>query len=262
MMGLYMLIRHRNLIWNLTLLDFKVRYAGSRLGLLWMLLGPVLILASYLLVFGNILKVEPMPGLSGFDYGLLVTCGLLPWIGFSEGITGGTTSVLTHRTLLRSQLFPMELIPVTAVCSGLMGQVLGTSMLLVVLGLRGTWGMSILWLPGIIVFQAMFTVGIVWILSCVNILFRDLSQIVRLAMVLLMFLSPIAYTSTMIPEELQAAIALNPLSYVIEAYREIVFFGRSPHLLETGVFGCLAVLILHTGYYYFVRLRKVLPDLV
>ena len=221
-----------------------------------------MILGSYFLVFGSILRIQSMPSLNAFDYGLLVTCGLLPWIGFSEGIIGGTNSVLTHRNLMRGQLFPMELIPVTAVCSGLVGQLLGTSILLVVLGIRGMWQFSLLWLPGLVLCQAMFTVGAVWILSCINILFRDLSQIVRLGMVLLMFVSPIAYTAQMVPPGLDLAIALNPLSFVIEGYRDTVLFGRSPKLQGMALFGGVALMLLNMGYHYFMRLRKLLPDLV
>ncbi|MET0513762.1 MAG: ABC transporter permease [Nitrospiraceae bacterium] len=257
-----MLIHHRRLIWNLILLDFKVRYAGSRLGLLWMLVGPLMILGSYLLVFGSILHIQSLPGLNAFDYGLLVTCGLLPWMGFSEGVMGGTNSVLAHRNLMRGQLFPMELIPVTAVCCGLVGQLLGTSILLVVLGIRGMWQISLLWLPGLVLCQALFTVGAVWILSCLNILFRDLSQIVRLGMVLLMFISPIAYTTQMVPPGLDLAIALNPLSFLIDGYRDTVLLGRSPRFVGMALFGGAAVMMLHMGYHYFMRLRTVLPDLV
>src|SRR2546425_808024 len=117
--------RYRRLIWSLVFMDFKVRYAGSRLGLLWTLLSPLLVLGAYLLLFGKILGVRPDPALSSLDYGLLMACGLLPWLGFSEGIMRGTGSVLAQRNLMKSTVFPMELIPVTAVCAGLVIQMCG-----------------------------------------------------------------------------------------------------------------------------------------
>src|SRR5437879_2673535 len=104
----HMLFRHRRLIWNLTLLDFRLRYAGSRLGLVWMLLAPLLMLGAYLLLFGGILQVRPDQSSTGVEYGLLIACGLLPWIGFSEGVTRGTASVLAQRNLIKSHVFPME----------------------------------------------------------------------------------------------------------------------------------------------------------
>lgn len=259
---LRMLFRHRRLIWNLTLLDFKVRYAGSRFGMFWMLLAPVMVLGSYLLVFSGILRVQPNPSVTGLEYGLLVACGLLPWVGFSEGLTLGTASVLAQRNLMKSQLFPMELIPMTAVCSGLVGQLCGTVLLLLVLGLRGSLGASLVFLPFLLVFQAMFTIGVVWFLSCVNILYRDLSQVVRLMIVLLMFVSPIAYTQQMVPPGLELVVKLNPLSYLIEGYREALLFNQVPNLWGAAILGGLAVLVLQTGYRYFMRLRRVLPDFV
>ncbi|MBX3235473.1 MAG: ABC transporter permease [Nitrospiraceae bacterium] len=262
MNGFRILLQHRRLIWHLVLLDFRVRYAGSRLGLAWMLLGPALILCSYLVVFGSILRVQPNPGLSAVDYAVLVTCGLLPWLGFSEGITGGTNSVLAHRNLMKGQLFPMELIPVTAVCSGMAGQLIGTSILLLVMGLRGHLGVSLIWLPGLLAAQAVFTIGLVWVLSCINILIRDLSQILRLAMVLLMFISPIAYTSQMVPHGLDWAIGLNPLSIVIDGYRDVVLFGKHPQFVGLAAFGAVAILLFHLGYDYFMRLKRTLPDLL
>jgi lipopolysaccharide transport system permease protein len=256
------LFRHRRLIWNLTVLDFKVRYTGSRLGLTWMLLTPVLLLGAYMLLFGRILTVQQVPGLSGLDYGLLIATGLLPWVGFSEGVTRGTASVLAQRNLLKSRVFPMELIPVTAVCSGIVGQLCGTVLLLVVLGFRGDLGASLVFLPFLLVLQAVFCIGVVWFLSCINILYRDTTQAVTFLMVLLMFVSPIAYSQQMVPAGLELVVRLNPLSYLIEGYREALLFTRLPNLWGLAAFGGLAFLVLVAGHRYFMRLRRVLPDFV
>lgn len=259
---LQMLFRHRRLIWNLTVLDFKVRYAGSRLGLLWMLAAPLLILGAYLILFGRILRVQPDQGMSGLEYGLLVASGLLPWIGFSESVTRGTGSVLAQRNLMKSRVFPMELIPVTAVCAGLVGQVCGTVLLLLVLALHGMLGPNLVFLPFLMALQALFSIGVVWFLSCVNILYRDTSQVVALLLVLLMFLSPIAYTQQMVPAGLELVVRLNPLSYLIEGYREALVFDHVPNLWGLAAFGGVAVAALLAGYHYFMRLRRVLPDYV
>ena len=259
---LRMLFRHRRLIWNLTLLDFRVRYAGSRLGLAWMLLAPLVVLGAYLLLFGGILRVRPAPESTGLEYGLLMACGLLPWLRFSEGVTRGTNSVLAQRNLMRSQVFPMELVPVTAVCAGLLGQLFGTVLLLVVLGLRGALGPNLALLPVLLVLQALFTIGVVWFLSCVNILYRDTSQVVSLLLVLLMFVSPIAYTHQMVPAGLKLVVTLNPLSYLVEGYREAMLSDQIPRLGGLAVFGGLALLVLLAGHRYFMRLRRVLPDFV
>ena len=258
----HMLFRHRRLIWNLTLLDFRLRYAGSRLGLVWMLLAPLLMLGAYLLLFGGILQVRPDQSSTGVEYGLLIACGLLPWIGFSEGVTRGTASVLAQRNLIKSQVFPMELFPVSAVCAGLIGQLCGTLLLLVLLALRGMLGPNLAVLPFLLILQALFTVGLVWFLSCVNIIYRDTSQVVVLMMVLLMFISPIAYTQEMAPAGLKLVVELNPISYLIEGYRNALLYNQFPNVRGLVIFGGLALLVLLAGYRYFMHLRRVLPDYV
>ncbi|TLY25481.1 MAG: ABC transporter [Nitrospirae bacterium] len=258
----HMLFRHRRLIWNLTLLDFRLRYAGSRLGLVWMLLAPLLMLGAYLLLFGGILRVRPDQSPTGVEYGLLIACGLLPWIGFSEGVTRGTASVLAQRNLIKSQVFPMELFPVSAVCAGLIGQLCGTLLLLVLLGLRGMLGPNLAVLPFLLILQALFTVGLVWFLSCVNIIYRDTSQVVVLMMVLLMFVSPIAYTQEMAPAGLKLVVELNPISYLIEGYRNALLYNQFPNVRGLVIFGGLTLLVLLAGYRYFMHLRRVLPDYV
>jgi lipopolysaccharide transport system permease protein len=257
-----MLLRHRQLVWRLTVLDFQVRYAGSRLGLLWMLLSPLLVLGTYLLLFGKILGVRPDPAVSGLDYSLLLACGLLPWLGFSEGVMRGTGSVLAQRNLMKSTVFPMELIPVTAVFAGLVVQLCGLVLLLLVVGARGMLGLAVVLLPPLVLVQALFTIGIVWFLSCVNILYRDTSQVIGLLMVLLMFLSPIAYTQAMVPAGFELLVILNPLSYLIDGYRQVLLFNRLPSVAGLATFAGLAFLTLLAGYRYFMRLRRVLPDYV
>ena len=257
-----MLFQHRHIVWRLTVLDFKVRYAGSRFGLVWMLLSPLLVLGAYLLLFGKILGVRPDAVSPGLDYALLMACGLLPWLGFSEGIMRGTGSVLAQRNLMKSTVFPMELIPVTAVCAGLVIQMCGIVVLLLVLGFRGVLGITLLILPLLVILQALFTIGIVWFLSCVNILYRDISQVIGLLMVLLMFLSPIAYPQAMVPAGFELLVTLNPLSYLIDGYRQVLLFNHVPNLTGLAAFSGLALAALLTGYQYFMRLRRVLPDFV
>jgi lipopolysaccharide transport system permease protein len=189
-----------------------------------------------------------------------VACGLLPWIGFSQGITGGTGSVLAQRNLMKSHVFPVELLPITAVCSGMVAQLWSTLLLLAVLVVYGSVGLALLVLPLLLLLQALFTVGLVWFLSCVNILYRDLSQLVSLLIVLLMFVSPIAYTTEMVPAGLEPVIKLNPLSYLIDWYRDSLLLNHVPNWWALGAFSIVTLLALQIGYMYFMRLRKVLPD--
>jgi lipopolysaccharide transport system permease protein len=256
------LIRHRRLIWNLTVLDVKVRYAGSRLGWLWLVAAPLLILSGYLVLFGVILKVQPHPAMDGLEYGILVAAGLLPWVGFSDSVMRGTSSVLAQRNLMKSRLFPMELIPVTAVCAGLVSQLVGMGLLLIMLTAWGRLSVALVLLPGVLLIQAMLSIGIVWFLSCVNILYRDTTQVVGLFMTVLMLVSPIAYTQQMVPDRLVWVTRMNPLSYLIESYRGVLLAGYELDLWGLATLVCMAVMVMLAGYSYFMHLRRILPDYV
>lgn len=256
------LYRHRKLIWDLTLLDLRIRYAGSTLGFYWMILNPLLILLVYVLVFGFVLKIRPDPAGGPWDYTLLVFCGLLPWIGFSEGLARGTASVLSNRSLIKSMMFPVELIPITSVLASLLSQIVSMGVLLVLLSVSGYLGAMAVFLPVMVGLQVVFTVGLVWFLSCINVVYRDTSQIIGVMIMLLMVLSPIAYTDSMIPPHLKPFLALNPLYHLINGYRDILFFNRIPDMAAVGVFSLVAVLLLTVGHRFFMRLKTVFADIV
>lgn len=255
-------VRYARLVASLTALDMKVRFAGSKLGIVWLALVPALTLGAYWVLFGRILRIQAHPALDSMNYGLLVVAGLLPWIGFSESMTRGTSSVLAQRNLMKSRVFPMELIPVTAVCSGVTGQVAGTVLLGAVLIATGKAGWPLLMLPLLVLLQVIFTVGLVWFLSCINIVYRDTSQVLSLILLLLMFVSPIAYTPDMMPRELTWLMAINPLSYLIDGYRDILVFGRLPPSSTLVACAGAALITGPAGYRYFMHLRRVLPDFV
>jgi lipopolysaccharide transport system permease protein len=220
-----------------------------------------MLLAAYLLLFGGILGIRPQQGdAGGIDYGLLLACGLMPWAGFSEGVTRGTNVVLSQRNLMKSQLFPMELLPVTSVCAGLVGQLCGTALLVIVIGMRGKLGPGLALLPILLLFQVAFTIGIAWVLASVSVLYRDLTQLIGMVMVLLMFASPIAYTLDMVPAHLWWVITLNPLAYLIEAYRATLLSREWPNLLGMWGSAALAIVVLLAGYRIFMRLRRTMPD--
>jgi ABC-type polysaccharide/polyol phosphate export permease len=261
MSSVAMLIDRRRLIWNLILLEFKTRYAGSKLGLAWLFIAPFILLAAYLLLFGGILGIRPhRGGATEMDYGLLIACGLMPWTGLSEGVLRGTSAVLSQRNLMKSQLFPMELLPVTSVCAALVGQVCGTGLLIIVSGLRGDLGLGLAFLPILLLFQAALTVGMAWILSSVSVLYRDLTQVIGMMMALLMFASPIAYTMDMVPPRLSWVITWNPLAYLIEAYRATLLSREWPDLWGLAWFVLLSTVLLQAGYHIFMRLRRMMPD--
>jgi lipopolysaccharide transport system permease protein len=252
-----LLWRHRRLLWQTTLSDIRGRFAGSVLGLLWIVLLPVLLLAVYAAVYIYVFKVRY--GLfESNEYVLLIFCGLIPFIGFSEALAVGTPSVAANASLVRNTLFPIDLVPVKAVLTSQAIQVVGTVLLLGGIGFAGKLGPTALLLPVIWVLQILFTIGVIWFFSSINVYARDLAQIVGVLNLILMMVSPIAYSADMVPEALRPFLAMNPLYYVITAYQDALMLGRIPRLLPALT--ALSLGTFFAGHWFFGRVKRALAD--
>ena len=217
-------------------------------------------LGLYAIVFTMIFRIR-VSGFSTFDYVLLIFCGLIPFIGFSEALGNGVSSVSSNKALVKNTLFPIELIPVKAVLASSVTMLVGLLVLLPVLWSRGIFHPTQLFIPLIFVLQCCFTIGLIWLLSAVNVFFPDLSQMTSILVLFLMLVSPIAYTHDMIPPELQPFMYPNPLYYLIMLYRDTAFLGeiRFDMLL---VFSLLSITTLLIGGFVFSRLKSMFVDYV
>lgn len=265
--------RHRRLLvrtgWN----EIRGRYAGSVLGLLWLVLFPLLFLGTYAAVYLLVYKVRFNLG-NSTDYTVFIFCGLIPFIGFSEALASGTPSVTSNAALIKNTLFPIELIPVRAVLISQCTQLVGTVMLFVAVAAVGRltpW--ACLW-PAIWLMQVLFSIGLIWILSSLNVYFRDLQTTIGLLTLLLMMISPIGWSVDMVPAELRPIMGLNPLYYVIISYQEALMGARTQvvdghqlvvggHFPRNGVFwGLLALGVgtFYVGFWFFRRMKRLFAD--
>lgn len=256
-----LLWKHRRALWGITLNQVKARYAGSWLGKVWLVLAPLLFLASYAFVFIAILQVK-VGFMTSAEYVLLIFCGLVPWLGFAEALSTGTSSVVAHRHLIKNTLFPIALIPIQAILAASVTQVVGFLILILLLGLSGKLGVVGLFSLVPFILQLFFTMGLIWLLSSLNVLIRDISQIVPTLIVLLMLISPIGYTEELIPQNLKFFMYFNPLYYLITLYRDPLIFNRLPSLEHLLIFGIITTAIFGLGYYVFSHLKEVFPDYV
>ncbi|MDC0761642.1 ABC transporter permease [Brevibacillus sp. AG] len=255
------LISYRKILFNITVDDIKKKYAGSIMGGTWILLNPLLFLSAYFLVYITIFKIK-LTGISTFDYVLIIFSGLIPWFGFSESIGLGVNTVTSNSSLIKNTIFPIELIPVKVVLASMVSQLIGLIMLLIVVGFNGQLGFYVLLLPFVLVLQILFTTGLVWILASINVFFRDLSQIITVILILLMMVSPIAYTTDMLTSELVYFMQFNPMYYMISLYREIIIYNSLPSWDITLIFVALSLGLFFLGHYVFTRLKVVFADYV
>lgn len=252
---------HRRILYAVTKSDIKGRFAGSALGLLWLFLYPLLFLGSYALVYIFIFKVR-IPDMDTYGYVFMIFCGLIPFLGFADAVAGGVSSVVGNSNLIKNTLFPIELIPVRVVLSAQCTQVVGLIGLIIVLLLKGKLGMAVFYIPAIWLLQILFSIGVAWILSAANVFFRDLTTVIPVVILLLMMVSPIAYTEKMIPGGLRIILYFNPLYYMIMLYQNALIFNGLPPAGQVVTFSILSFAFFSAGYFIFIRLKTVFADYV
>jgi lipopolysaccharide transport system permease protein len=255
-----LLVRSRRILYATSLAEIRGRYLGTMFGLAWAVLYPFLFLGLYATVYAVVLRVQ-LSNLGPFDYVLVVFAGLVPFIGFSEALGLSVASVVSNKNLVRNTLFPIELLPVRAVLTGSVSMFVGLSGLVVASWISGRFGLSQLFVIPIFFLQLVFSIGVGWAVAAINVFVRDLGQAVGVIVLLLMIASPIGYTVDMLPGRLALLAHLNPLSYVMELYRQSLIFGHVS-LSLFGTFTAIAVLTYFAGYFLFMRLKPVFAEYV
>jgi lipopolysaccharide transport system permease protein len=252
--------KYRHVLAATTIDLIRKKYSASYLGMLWVVLYPVIFLGLYVLVFVFVLRVR-LPGHDSIDYVILIFAGLIPFLGFTEALAAGVTSVVDNKSLIKNVIFPIELVPVQTVLASSVTMFVGLIMLAATLVFRGQVYAAQLLAPLVFALQILFSVGLIWLLSISNVFFRDISTFVSPVILFLMLISPIAYTIDMIPADLMPFMYPNPLFYLIMAYREILFYGHVPWGFVMIVAG-LAVTTYVLGYFVFMRLKGLCSDYV
>jgi len=248
--------KHRQILYRTTLVEMKSAYAGSLFGLFWYVLGPVLLFAVYALVYAVIFRIRPA-GMLVEEYVLYVFSGLVPFLSFSAALTAGSSSLITNKQALLNTVFPSELIPVRSV-------VVASASLLpgIIILLLGDIAFSrpSLYFSGVIVtavLQVLFVIGLSWILSLATLLIRDIQQMLSYIVMLLLIISPIAYTPEMIPSHLKAMMYLNPLYYFVINYQSFVILNQAPPLYVLVMGAVMSVAVFCGGYLMYQKAKQV-----
>lgn len=255
------LLSHRRILWHVTRNELVARYAGSVLGVGWALLTPLAMIAIYAVVYLVIFRVQ-VPGLTPGQYVLFIFAGLVPFLMTSEALGSGVGSVIANKAVLSNTVFPIDLAPPKAVLLSQLTMVVGMSAILIAVPFVGTLSWTILLLPVVWVLHVMALTGIVWMLSLVGLVFRDLQNLVQLLLLMMMIASPIAYTPSMVPPSLRALLILNPLAYFVTAYQHVLVLGTLPGLSLSLVLVVMSVGLFLLGGRFFGRAKRALIDYV
>lgn len=246
------LYAYREMIFSLVKRDLKGRYKGSVLGFLWTFINPLLQLIIYTMVFSVIMR-------SGIkDYYLFLFVALVPWIFFSTSLSGGSSCIWAQQEMVKKIYFPREVLPISYVTSQFVNMLLSFIVIFAVLivSRHVLNPLAILCLPIIMIVEYILALGMTMLTSAITVYLRDVEYILGIVTMAWQFLTPVMYSVDQVPEKLQWVFSLNPMTSVIMAYRDILYYGNMPQLetllsaVITGIF------MLIVGWIIFDHLQK------
>jgi lipopolysaccharide transport system permease protein len=258
------LARNRRIVFQMARRDMIERYRGSVLGFLWSVLNPILLLLVYTFVFTVIFKSQ-WPGSSGTsaDFAVNAFAGLVVFTIFAESVTRAPTLVVQNTNLVKKVVFPIEVLPWVTLASSLFHALVNYAVLLAfVIALTGRLHPTSVLFPIAIIPVILVTLGFTWFLASIGVFFRDANHTVSLLVTILMFVSPVFYPVSAIPEGARALLGFNPLALSMENVRSVVIAGTIPDPAAFLVQCALAALFAWAGLWWFLRTKHAFADVL
>ncbi len=255
--------RNRSLVFELTKRDFSGRYRGSFGGVVWSFVQPLFLLSVYTTAFGVILKSRWDGAGDTAEYAFMLFAGLIVFNAFSEVLNRATTLVSGNPNFVKKVVFPLELLPVVTVATALIHALIGLAVWLVgyaiVFGApRATSAL----VPLILLSFMPVLLGLGWLLSAIGVIVKDIHQLTSMITHTLLFLTPIFYSIEAAPPLLQSLLLLNPLTFIVEQLRLVLFYGQLPTLVGLAVYCLVACFFAWASLALFKRLRPSFADMV
>lgn len=244
--------QYREMIASLVKRDLKSRYKGSFLGFLWMFLNPLLQVCVYTVVFSTIMRM----GIEKFY--LFFFVALVPWLFFSTCLSAGTTVIFSQQDMVKKIYFPREVLPLAFTLSQFVNMLLSFVIVFVVVLVSGVSINLLAWLylPLIMLIEFVLALGITFLVSALTVYFRDLEHILSIVSMAWMYLTPVIYPVEMVPEAFRGIFYLNPMTSLIVAYRDILYYGRIPEVSTLLNAVILGIVILIIGRFTFSKLQR------
>ena len=254
---------HWNLVSALARRELAARYRGSILGLVWVVLTPLVMIAIYTFIFAEIFGARFGANSSPLDYALYLFCGLLPWTAFQEALQTSAGAITAQANLVKRVRFPLEPLPVAQVLVALANQAFGTiALLAATLLIRGRLHLTLLWLPVLLIPQLLLTTGLAWFVASLGVFVRDTAQTLALVLVAWLFLTPIMYPETAVPARYHSWIAMNPFTGLVRNYRSVLLEGRPPDWTGLAYVAALGLIAFPLGYWWFAKTRRSFADVL
>ena len=245
------LYSYRELLKSNVKKEIRGKYKGSFLGILWSFLNPLLQVAVYAIVFPYIMRIETP------NYLQYLIVGIIPWTFFITVINQGMIAVRMNAGIIKKVYFPREILPISVAISGLVNFFISCLIILIFCifgGLGISWHLILL--PVIALIQFVFTLGLVLALSAINIFIKDTEYIVQFILNMLFYATPILYPASLFPDKIRWVLYLNPLTGIIDAYRDIFMYHQMSNMISTLYLIVIAIVFFFIGLAIFRKLEK------
>lgn len=257
--------RNRRLIGQMTNREVIGRYRGSVMGLAWSFLNPILMLIVYTFVFSVVFKARW--GVGGEDsktnFAVVLFVGMIVHGLFAECINRAPSLILGNVNYVKKVIFPLEILPLIAMGSALFHTLISVLVLLLAMLVLGiSWSWTLLLFPLVMLPLLLATMGLAWFLAALGVYVRDIAQMTGMFTMVLMFVSPVFYPVSALPEKYRIWLELNPLTFVIENARRVIIFGQLPDIAGWLIYLMVSCLIAWLGFIWFQKTRKGFADVL
>jgi len=256
---------NRSIVWKMAHREVHGRYKGAAMGLAWSFITPIFMLAVYTFVFAVIFKSRWGTGVneSKTEFAVVLFVGMIVHALFAEVINRAPTLIVANTNFVKRVVFPIEILPIVAMGSALFHGLVSTLVLLAAFMLfNGYLHWTIVLFPVVIFPLLVLTIGLAWIFASLGVFVRDIGQTTVIITTVMMFLAPVFYPISAIPEKFRVAIMMNPLTFIIDQARNVLVFGRLPDWYGLAIYTMVAALVAWLGYVWFQKTRKGFADVL
>jgi lipopolysaccharide transport system permease protein len=252
---------HRSLLTSLIRRQFQLRYRQSVAGVFWAAVPPLVTVFASTLVFNQVAGVQS--GIPGVPYPLFVFSAITPWTFFAGSVTFGVPSVASSQPMVSRLAFPRGVLPLSMVGLSLVDFAIASLTFVIYLYATGnSLPLTVLWVPPLLLVEIVLASGIVMFLSALNMFARDVKLAIPFVMQLWLFLTPVMYPLDQVPDELRSIYLANPMTGIVESFREVLIVGNAPslELLTPSLIGAAVAFVV--GFWYFGATERRFADVI
>lgn len=245
--------------------ELTAEHSGKALGVVWGILQPLALLAIYALIYGIVFRarIESVAGGLPRNYTVYILSGLVPWFAFQFLMVKSATVIVGNAHLVKQVVFDVRLLPIATTLASSLSLILGLGFLAIyTVFAYGTLPLTYLLLPVLVVLQLLAMVGVAYALAAIGVFVKDVRDVVQLSAIVLIFLLPIVYLPSQVPAAFDPILWLNPFSYMIWCWQDVLYFGRIEHQAAWVIFPAWTLFILAGGYRVFRRMRPLFANVL